>query len=1204
MIYCSTCGTANRDGSRFCNECGTKLPTTTSSLCPMCGTANPPNSLFCEKCGARLVASLADETEEPEAPAPSVPLRKGLSLPTKPATEDSSAKPAQPPPEPAPSAAAPEETLDWMNVLQSASAEPPGPEPAAPPSPITSQPPAEEIPTWLSGLGIVDQTETPPPEEEKLPEWAQRLRTVPASPLPSATEEEVPDWLKSLGTTGELPTSAEAPSEVEAAPSAASSAPPAREEEPPDWLKGVSVPTEPVKAASVKAPEFKAEAAPPPAPPPPRPVPQEELPDWLRDLRPATMPESDLPDWLNELAAEAAEEIAQRAEAETPEEPATDSALEWVSRLADTGPLHPPPSEQLSAPEEEVPSWLGGPSAAAGAGPTETVTPSAPEEATDWLSALRGATPEVPEEAAAEATEEAAPDWLADLGRVAAGEMASAVTPETPGAQPTEEEAPPDWLAAVSEAPLPVEQTPPEEQPDWLSTLRGAAPEIEETQPSEQPPAEEQVDWLTALRGTVALSEPFETQATVEGVPERPAEPGPFAESTGQPVTPEIPEETPQEAVLPDWLSGIGAPIEAPEPPIEETSASADWLSTLRAAAPEVESQPAETAEPEWLRETEAGEAAFAEPSAEVPDWLRDYGAAAPTPTVPTEPFAAQPIEEGVPEWLKDLGAVAGEAAVAHGPTEAAPPAEEEVPDWLRDLGGQPPAPSAPVEAGVPEWLGKAEQPAAPEPLAEVPDWLRETAAQPVREAAPSPTEEVPAPAQETPDWLRELAPMAVGAATPAAPTAPEKPAEEAPEEVEAPKEAPKESRDWIKTAAPAAAAGLAARKEKEEAAATAPAEVPEWLQQLRQEQAAAPVQPALPQAEIPAWLEALRPTEVEEAGEAPPEVEAEKEGPLAGLANVLPAAPLMGQVQGHAVNLRYEVSADDQARAGVLKELMARPTSAPRKTEAYAVKSSPWRRRVQRWFVTFLLVASILMIPKFDWNAWVFRPLLGTDLLPNLQTLEVPSATQLAVKEIGALPPGAAVLVAFDYDASQSDEMNRIAEVFFRHLLVRGAHIETVSLNPQGSGIAQSVWGKVSGGLAPQLFENSGFVPGQAAGVRSVLDTANPRIVIELASSPDTVRWWAEQLALSSQPTTLIVGASAGAQTLTLPYVKSGQVHSWIVGAAGALAYAKQAQLPPGKDDQFELEALTVVSWLMAIFVGLALIVALVSGPGRRSAK
>ena len=85
MVYCSNCGTANRDGSSFCNDCGAKLPSGTSVRCAQCGTPNSPSDTFCEKCGARLVPTLADDTPESEPPV--VPVKKGLSLPTKPDPE-------------------------------------------------------------------------------------------------------------------------------------------------------------------------------------------------------------------------------------------------------------------------------------------------------------------------------------------------------------------------------------------------------------------------------------------------------------------------------------------------------------------------------------------------------------------------------------------------------------------------------------------------------------------------------------------------------------------------------------------------------------------------------------------------------------------------------------------------------------------------------------------------------------------------------------------------------------------------------------------------------------------------------------------------------------------------------------------------------------------------------------------------------------
>src|SRR5512135_2826076 len=117
MIYCPSCSTANRDGSRFCNECGAKLPTMTSTRCPTCGTLNPPNSLFCEKCGTRLIASLVEEPEAPEASTPASLVPKGLSLPTKSPVEIESAAAAQDTGAPQPPAE--EEVPEWLQVVQS-----------------------------------------------------------------------------------------------------------------------------------------------------------------------------------------------------------------------------------------------------------------------------------------------------------------------------------------------------------------------------------------------------------------------------------------------------------------------------------------------------------------------------------------------------------------------------------------------------------------------------------------------------------------------------------------------------------------------------------------------------------------------------------------------------------------------------------------------------------------------------------------------------------------------------------------------------------------------------------------------------------------------------------------------------------------------------------------------------------------------------
>src|SRR5712671_620622 len=65
-MLCTSCGTENRDGAKFCDACGTPLPLS----CPACGTANRPGAKFCNECGA----SLTGQQSVPR-PAQAVPTR-------------------------------------------------------------------------------------------------------------------------------------------------------------------------------------------------------------------------------------------------------------------------------------------------------------------------------------------------------------------------------------------------------------------------------------------------------------------------------------------------------------------------------------------------------------------------------------------------------------------------------------------------------------------------------------------------------------------------------------------------------------------------------------------------------------------------------------------------------------------------------------------------------------------------------------------------------------------------------------------------------------------------------------------------------------------------------------------------------------------------------------------------------------------------
>jgi len=56
-MKCNNCGFNNREGIKFCEECGQQLKEEVNPLCPSCGFSNRENVKFCEQCGTKLSAS-------------------------------------------------------------------------------------------------------------------------------------------------------------------------------------------------------------------------------------------------------------------------------------------------------------------------------------------------------------------------------------------------------------------------------------------------------------------------------------------------------------------------------------------------------------------------------------------------------------------------------------------------------------------------------------------------------------------------------------------------------------------------------------------------------------------------------------------------------------------------------------------------------------------------------------------------------------------------------------------------------------------------------------------------------------------------------------------------------------------------------------------------------------------------------------------
>jgi hypothetical protein len=458
MIYCPKCGTANRQGSKFCNECGAPLPAT-GLRCPMCGAMNPAGNLYCDRCSARLIPAerVPPEEEKPERPSPP----KGISLPSVPLGEEEwlselRAEALDLTPE--------EETPGWPGELE-APGEPPTPEaaipewlvgleaPAAPPNP-EAQPPESAIPEWLVGLEAPAAPPTPeaPPPESAIPEWLVGLEAPAAPPTPEAA---IPEWLVGL--------------EAPAAPPAPEAPPP--EVTIPEWLVGLEAPAAPST---------------PKAQPP-----ESAIPEWLVGLEApaapptpkAQPPESAIPEWLVGLEAPAAPP--------TPKAQPPESAIpEWLVGLEETVPEAPPPAEKPTPPLAGIP-----------------VPPSG--EIPEWLRDVEFAPP-IQEEPSAQ------PPPVAEVD-VHAG-MPSASTTVPPILVVGEEEilstAPaeiPDWLKeAPAEAPPEYGGLVPAEIPEWLRPLQPREGVAVEEEPTETE------GFLSGLRGLLPIGKGLDMPATAQ----------------------------------------------------------------------------------------------------------------------------------------------------------------------------------------------------------------------------------------------------------------------------------------------------------------------------------------------------------------------------------------------------------------------------------------------------------------------------------------------------------------------------------------------------------------------------------------------------------------------------------------------------------------------------------------------------------------
>ena len=345
--------------------------------------------------------------------------------------------------------------------------------------------------------------------------------------------------------------------------------------------------------------------------------------------------------------------------------------------------------------------------------------------------------------------------------------------------------------------------------------------------------------------------------------------------------------------------------------------------------------------------------------------WREEVGR--PAAAVEKAPPArvVEPWEEAeeIPDWLREIGAAEGETQV---PPPAAPVPEEklfaaeEVPDWLRELVGEGKKPVS--EETLPAG-GLLEEEIQPE---EIPAWLRELGVPQVEEAAPPVAEAVE---EEVPAWLRELEMPQVEEAAPPVARA------EVPESLRALVEAGILSEADLEAAM--------AEMTAEELAAQRAEEVPAWLKELvagegapAAEEAAPPVAEAVEE-EVPAWLRELEMPQVEKVLPVEEMVAPVVEEALPVREAVAPVEEMpLVEAEMVAPFERVEVE-EEVAPPSRLDELLARLKSRPRDHQARLELARLYRDK-QDWAAALTHYERLISARKFV-------PAIIEDLVPLL---------------------------------------------------------------------------------------------------------------------------------------------------------------------------------------------------------------------------
>jgi hypothetical protein len=735
-----------------------------------------------------------------------------------------------------------------------------------------------------------------------------------------------------------------------------------------------------------------------------------------------------------------------------------------------------------------------------------------------------------------------------------------------------------------------------EELPDWLSEIRPedasqnrgkeeielpgepASYQEDEQLPDwllevETPETEQVPDWLPEEGIESSNAETFDSDEETKSEEGEEVEEGAEYEEVGEPSEEEVVEE-------PTWFERLNEDRAVSVPPFKEEL-------EVEAQEPTVESADL----PDWLVDLQADANAEEEEIEEIPEWLSQS----------EQKMPPEDEEPDLPDWLTPIGAQEDEA---EGQLQEAPEwlgrfeteeVEKSIDDYLEEesekIEGQEP----------PEWLAELEKEFSSESIEEsmVPLMIDEEGIEQgieeVEETVGYSTDEAEEKFEgdEPPEWLAELEKEFSSVSG----------EESIPEFVD--------SEGEVEEVVPETPGSIV------EEGADFLESLPEWAEEVSLEEGVEVEEPELEEAELPTWLEAMRPVEsvapeIFEEGEIPEE-QVETRGPLAGLSGILAAGSDFARVRKPpAYSVKLHVTENQEARVALLRDLLAAEDTQ---------KPLPAKPIISPQYIFRLVIALALIFPI----AWAV--ISGGTLTPLPDPSNVPAGVLDVRNQIdNQLSTNAPVLVAFDYEAGFSGELDTPAKAVISHMMDKGAFLTLVSTSPSGPILAERLIDNLNQTSTRQEipftnYANLGYIPGGTAGLLGlsqspqqtvpytldnlviwdsaplnlIVSVADFSMVLVLTENSETARAWIEQVQpfLLTKGTPLIMVVSAQVEPLVQPYYlgSTKQVQGLVVGIPGGVTYDSltgQGGLARGSWDAFSLSLLITGLILIAgAFVG-----------------